>query len=136
MKLFLKIITPVKTIFSEEIDELTVPTTTGEISILPGHIDILTKVTEGEMIIKRGGKSDNFAVTGGFLELVNNNINLLSDYVVRASDIEVAKAKEAKERAEKAMKEKQGSKEFIVAEAELRKALLELKVATKRRPSS
>lgn len=135
MKINLTLITPVKTILSEEVDELTVPTYTGEISILPNHIDLLTKVSPGEMVIKKGNKTDNFVITGGFLEVSKNNVNLLADYVVRASEIEVTKAKEAQARAEKSMKEKQGSKEFIVAEAELRKALLELKIANKRRSS-
>lgn len=136
MKINLTVITPVKTILSEEIDELTVPTYSGEISILPNHIDLLTKVSPGEMLIKKGDKTDNFAITGGFLEVSKNNVNLLADHVVRASEIEIAKAKEAQARAEKAMKENQGNKEFIIAEAELRKALLELKVASKKRSSS
>ncbi|OGH02460.1 MAG: ATP synthase F1 subunit epsilon [Candidatus Levybacteria bacterium RIFCSPHIGHO2_01_FULL_37_17] len=136
MKLNLKVVTPVKMILSDEIDELTLPTTSGEISVLPNHIDLLTKVSPGEMVIKKGGKIENFAITGGFLEISNNNATLLADYVIRATDIEVAKAKEAKERAEKKLSEKQGNKDFVVAQAELRKALLELKVANRRRVTS
>ncbi|OGH11502.1 MAG: ATP synthase F1 subunit epsilon [Candidatus Levybacteria bacterium RIFCSPLOWO2_01_FULL_36_13] len=135
MKIFLKVITPVKTILSEEVDEITVPTHSGVISILPNHVDLLTKVSPGEMFIKTNGKIDNFAITGGFLEVSKNKVNILADYAVRASNIEIAKAKEAQARAEKAMKEKEGSKEFIIAEAELRKAILELKIANRRRNS-
>ncbi|OGH07030.1 MAG: ATP synthase F1 subunit epsilon [Candidatus Levybacteria bacterium RBG_13_35_9] len=133
MKLLLEVITPTKVVLSEEADQITVTTTNGEITILPGHVDLFTKLVPTEMIIRNGNKTDYFAITGGFLEVTKNHVNILADYAVRAQDIEVAKVREAQERAEKAMKEKQENKEFIVAEAELRKALLELKVATKRK---
>ncbi len=131
MALVLKLITPTAIVLSEEIDEITLPTVNGEISILPGHVDLLTKVVAGEMIIKKGSKTQGFAVFGGFLEVSKNQVNILADYAVRAEDIEVGKAKEASERAQKAMKEKVNEKDFRIANAELRKALLELKVATK-----
>jgi F-type H+-transporting ATPase subunit epsilon len=133
MKLLLEIITPLEVILSEEVDEITLPTTEGEISILPNHVNLLTKITPGEMVIRRGGHSDLFAVTGGFLEVLNNHVSLLADYAIRADDIEVAKVEEAKERAQKAMKEKLTEEDFRVANAELAKSLLQLKVAHKRR---
>lgn len=135
MKLHLEVITPTKIVLSEEVDEITINTANGEIAILPNHIPLLSKLVPGEMKIKNNGKTHYFAVMGGFLEVSKNNISILSDYAVRASDIEVAKAKEAKERAEKIMKDKESNKNFLVAEADLRKALLELKVATKRKTS-
>ena len=131
MALVLKLITPTATILNEEVDEITLPTVNGEISILPGHVDLLTKIVAGEMVIKKGSKTQGFAVFGGFLEVSKNQVNILADYAVRAEDIEVGKAKEASERAQKAMKEKVNEKDFRIANAELRKALLELKVATK-----
>ena len=133
MKLFLDIITPTKVILSEEVDEVTVPTIEGEISILPNHVNLFTKVNPGEMIIRKGSKSDLFAVTGGFLEITNNHINLLADYAIHADDIEIAKVEEAKERAQKAMKDKLTEEDFRVANAELAKSLLQLKVARKRK---
>jgi F-type H+-transporting ATPase subunit epsilon len=131
MKLFLEIITPTKVVLSEEVDEITIPTVNGEISILPNHIDLLTKIKPGEMIIHRNGKIELFAITGGFLEISNNKVSILADHAIRADDIEIAKAEQAKERAEKAMKEKGSERDFVIADAELRKSLLELKVARK-----
>ncbi len=133
MKLFLEIITPTKVVLSEEVDELTIPTAEGEISVLPNHVNLLTKITPGEMIIRKGNKSDLFAVTGGFLEISNNKVSLLADYAIHADDIEIAKVEEAKERAQKAMKEKLTEDDFRVANAELAKSLLQLKVARKRK---
>jgi len=133
MKLVLEIITPTKVVLSEEVDELTVPTVDGEISILPNHVNLLTKLMPGEMVIRNGSKSDLFAVTGGFLEILDNHVNLLADYAIRADDIEIAKVEEDKERAQKAMKEKLNEEDFRVANAELAKSLLQLKVARKRK---
>lgn len=129
MKLLLEIITPTRVVLKEEVDEVTIPTVNGEISILPNHIDLLTKIKEGEMTIKRNNKSEAFAITGGFLEISNNHVNILADHAIKAEDIEIAKVQEAQERAKQAMKNKESSKEFAVAQADLRKAILELKVA-------
>lgn len=131
MNLLLEVITPETVILKEEVDEIVVQTTTGEITILPNHEDLLTKLKEGEMLIKKHGKITYFALTGGFLEVSQNKVNILADYAIRAEDIEIAKAEEAKERAQKKLKEHQEEKEFIVADAELKKAILELKVARK-----
>lgn len=131
MKLALEIITPTKVVLSEEVDEITVPTIDGEISILPNHINLITKLAPGEMIIRKGSKTDFFAVTGGFLEITNNHISLLADYAIEAGSIEIAKVEAAKERAQKAMKEKLTEEDFRVANAELAKSLLQLKVARK-----
>jgi F-type H+-transporting ATPase subunit epsilon len=133
MKLALDIITPIETVLSEEVDEITIPTIDGEISVLPNHVNLLTKIAPGEMIIRKGAKNDLFAITGGFLEIANNHVNVLADYAVHADKIEIAKVEEAKQRAEKAMKEKLTEEELRVNNAELVKSLLQLKVARKRR---
>ncbi|MCL5970751.1 MAG: ATP synthase F1 subunit epsilon [Patescibacteria group bacterium] len=133
MTLHLEIITPVKIVYKDDVDEVVVPTVKGEIAILPHHVALLTQVTSGELIVKKNGKEQYLAITGGFLEINNNNVSILADYAVRSEDIEVAKAEEAQKRAEKAMQEKVSEKDFAIAEGELRKSLTELKVAVKRR---
>ncbi len=133
MKMHLDVITPTSVLLSDDIDQITLNTASGEITILPNHIPLITKIVPGEMTVKIGEKISSYAITGGFLEMSSNKISILADYAVRASDIEITKAKQAKEQAEKLMKDKKGSQEFIIAEAELQKALLELKVANKRR---
>ena len=131
MKLILEIITPTKVVLKDEVDEITLPTLNGEISILPNHVDLLTKINPGEMIIKKNNKSQIFAITGGFLEVSKNQVSILADHAVRAEDIEIAKAQQAQERARNAMKNRENNRAFVTAEADLRKALLELKVARK-----
>lgn len=136
MALQLDIITPLKTVLKEEVEEIIIPTESGEITILPHHVSLVTRIKPGEMTIKRNQKSTFFAITGGFLEINNNKVTILADYAVRAEDIEVAKAKEAQERAENLMKEKDSGKNFITAEADLRKALLELHVARRHKKAT
>lgn len=133
MTFFFEIITPEKVVYKDDVDEIIIPTTTGEITILPNHVNLLTQVADGEMIIKKNGKEQYLAVTGGFLEVNNNKVSLLADYAVRSEEIEIAKAEEAHKRAEKLMREKVSDRDFAMAEAQFKRALLELKVASKRR---
>ena len=136
MIMLLQIITPQNVILKDEIEELVVPTATGEITILPNHVSLLTKIKPGELLIKRNRKSSFFAITGGFLEIKENKITILADYAIRAEDIEVAKAKQAQERAQDAMRQKGSVRDFAQAESQLTRALLELHVAKRRRPTT
>lgn len=135
MKLHLEIVTPEKVVYKEEVDEVTAPTTNGQISILPNHVGLLTKIEPGELVVKKGNAHQSLAITGGFLEIAQNKITVLADYAVRSESIEVARAQAAQKRAEKLLQEKLGEKDFAQAEADLRKALLELRVAKRRRGS-
>jgi F-type H+-transporting ATPase subunit epsilon len=135
MKLILEVITPTKSILKEEVDEITIPTLEGEISVLPNHANLLTKLSQGAMSVRNNNKIETFAILGGFLEVANNHVNILADHAIRANDIEVAKAQEAQERAKLAMKNKQNEADFRVADLELKKALLELKIVKKHRSS-
>lgn len=131
MNLTLEIITPEKVVYKDEVAEVVVPTVNGEIAILPNHINLLTQINPGELIVKKGSVQQYLAITGGFLEVLDNKISILADYAVMAQDVEIARSQEAKKRAEKVMSEKATDNELRVAQAELIKAILELKVATK-----
>jgi F-type H+-transporting ATPase subunit epsilon len=135
----LEIITPEKIIFSGDIDELIVPTVTGEIAILPHHVDLLSQLAPGEIIVKANNKPHHIAVTGGFLQITNDKISLLADYAVRSEDINAQKALEAQRQAEEILKKKKegiSEQDFAIAQNDLRRAVLELKVANKRRRGS
>lgn len=132
-KLHLEVVTPEKVVFIDDVDTVVAPASEGDVGILPGHIPLFTKIRPGEVLIKKANQVFSLAVTGGFLEVLNNNINILADYAVRAEEIEIAQAEEAKKRAEKLMEEKTTEKEYAIIQSELQRALLELKVARKRR---
>ena len=133
MKLTLSILTPQAQIYSGEADEVVVPTVNGEIGILPNHVSLLTQILPGELRVKTGGKTNFFAIMGGYVEVNNNQVNVLGDYAVRAEDIELAKAEQAKTKAEKAMQEKVSQEDLATLRGELVKSILELKVARRHR---
>jgi F-type H+-transporting ATPase subunit epsilon len=134
----LKVITPEKIIFDDQADELILPTTNGEIAVLPQHVDLLTEITSGEMIIKAKGKNHHIAVTGGFLQIDKGSLSVLAEYAIRSDEIDAKKAQEAQKRAEEILKnvDKVGERDFAIAQMDIRRAVLELKVARKRRPST
>lgn len=131
MNLYLSIITPVKVVYEDEVNEVIAPTVDGEIAILPNHMNLLSQINPGELIVKKGSSYQSLAITGGFLEVNNNKISILANYAIKAQDIEVARAQEAKKRAEEIMSEKTTDDNFRIAQGELLKAILELRIATK-----
>lgn len=133
--LSLKIVTPEKKLVEEtELTSITIPTENGQITLLPGHIPLVSKVVYGEVIAKKTGHEMSFVTTNGFVKLNSTGETLLLvDYAVRSEDLEVAKIEEAKKKAIEAMKDKKSQTDFVIAEAELRKTLIELKVVNKKR---
>ena len=134
-KLAISIVTPEKIIYEEQgIDSISLPTTQGEITILPKHIPLIAKVTPGEIVIRKYSKETSLVTTQGFLKLDSDgSASILADYAIRSEEVEIAKVLEAKKKAEESMKAKRTEKEFAIAEADLRRTLIELKVAQKRR---
>ena len=131
----LKIVSPEKKVFEEDdFEAITIPTGDGEVTILPNHIPLVSKVVPGEIIARKKGREELLITLNGFLKLSEEGeVLILSDYAVRSEDVEIERVEAAKKKAEDTMKEKVSEKEFAVAEAELRRTLLELKVARKRK---
>ena len=127
----LEVITPDGIILQEEVQEVMVPTSEGQITILPHHVPLYSKLVDGEMHIKKDNKVTLIAVLGGIVEVGNSNVRILSNYAVKAENILLAHAEEAKKRAEEALKNKEGESDFALLDRELQKSILELKVAQK-----
>lgn len=125
------ILSPVGEIYNDSVDEVTLPTMSGDISILTHHIPLFSKLSEGLAVISKGGRKSSIAILGGFLEVKNDIVTVLSDYAIRAEDIHTARALEAKKRAESFLTNKQSTADLLMAEKELQRSLLELKVADK-----
>jgi F-type H+-transporting ATPase subunit epsilon len=135
----LEIVTPKKVTYKGDVDEITINTADGVISILPHHVNLFTRVLPGEMILKISDREQFLAITGGFLEISNNKVTILADYAIQAEEIEVEKVIAAQKRAEEVLKKAKediGETHFAEAEANLRRALLELHVANRRHKSS
>ena len=129
----IQVVTPEKVLLDEEADEVTIPTTSGEITVLPHHIPLVSQIAPGIMIIKKHGREEDMVIQGGFIQITDTVVRVLADYAVSGNDVSVAQAEEAKRRAEKAMREKTSEKEVLMAETELQRAILELKAATRKR---
>lgn len=136
-KLKATIITPSGTIIkNSSCDVLVANTTTGQISILPNHIPIFTRLEHGEIKIINEGKNLFFTVFQGFLHLDNNNsITILADNAQRSDELNIEAIKKAKESAEKALseKEKLSATEILRAETAMRRAIMELRIAEKKK---
>ncbi len=128
-KLKLEIITQEAPVWEGEIDLLVAPGADGQIGILPGHAALLTKLSGGELYIVAGPKMEILAVGGGLLDVHSDKITVMADSAVRADEIDIYKVEQAKKKAEEALKQKLSTREYAIAEADLRKAVMELKVA-------
>lgn len=132
----LDIVSPEKTLYSGEVEQITVDTVDGRIAILPHHVNLFTRIKTGELKLKVSGKEELLAITGGFLQVSNNVVTILADYAIHAEDIDVQKAIEAQKRAEEVLKKKEGQlsdAEYADLQSALGRAILELRVAESRR---
>ncbi|MEI8232253.1 MAG: ATP synthase F1 subunit epsilon [bacterium] len=129
--LTLDIVTQEKRLLTVETARVTVETEMGEITILPGHIPLLAKLTEGLLRFEdaKGGE-DIIAIFGGFVEVgAEGKVSILADSAVRAKDIDLAKVKKAESEAKMTLSDKKREVEFAQAEAALKRTWLELKAA-------
>lgn len=138
LKIDLQIITPERVICEEEIYQITLPVVDGDVTILPNHRSYIASIKSGEIIYKKNSKDkdgESLVVAGGFVEFHKNKLVLLADEAERADDIDLEKAEEARERAEK-LKEEVVSKddiEYARIAFTLEKELAKIKVAKKYR---
>ena len=130
----LEIVTPERVIYSDEVDAVVVPGVEGQLGILPHHAPLMTMLQPGELKVRKGGEEIYVAIFGGFLEVRPDRVIVLADAAERAEEIDVGRAEEAKRRAEQQMANRVLSEvEKARAEAALRRSLVQLKVAERRR---
>jgi F-type H+-transporting ATPase subunit epsilon len=106
-KIKFKIVTPERTVFKEEIDQITLPVADGQVTILPNHRSYIASLKAGEICFKKDGKEVEMAISGGFIEFDKNNLVVLADAADRVEEIDIEKAEAAKKRAEELMKSRQ-----------------------------
>ncbi len=129
-KVLLKLVTPSRLLLEQEVDEVTVPGTLGELGVLPKHITFLTTLDIGEMSYKAGADWVRLALSGGYAEVLNNEMTVLANTAEYENEIDVERAQSARERAEKKMEElNREDQEFLAAQAALRRALARIQVA-------
>ena len=133
MPLHLEIVTAERLVLSDDVDQVNAPTKDGRVGILPRHMPLLTVLTEGELSIIKGGVRTEFAVFGGFMEVLPDRVTILADACDRSDEIDLERAEEAKRRAEERLASRKSNQDMALAEADLRRALLQIKMAKVRK---
>jgi len=134
-KIIFQITTPEREVYSDEVDQVTLPTLDGEITILPNHLPLVSVLVAGEARVVSGGEETLMAVSGGFIEVQpDSKVIVLADTAERAEELDIEKIEEAKKNAEKALEEKRDldDESFAEAAAALERELARLRVARKK----
>lgn len=129
MPMQLEIITAQRVVLTDEVDQVNAPTLSGRVGILPHHAPLLTVLDYGQLDIYKNGEVTNFALTGGFMEVLDNRVTILADTAERSDEIDLARAEEARRRAEAQLQAAESQRDLIRAEAELRRAMIQMRVA-------
>ncbi len=129
-KLFLEVVTPQKAIVSEEVEIVVAPGSEGEFGALKGHTTFLTSLNLGTLRYKdANGKERLLFINGGFAEVLPNKVTILAESAERRQDIDVARAQDAKGRAEQRLAAKAADLDLVRAEAALRRAIDRIRIA-------
>ncbi len=129
----LEIVTAERMVYSDEVSAVVAWGVEGQLGILPHHAPLMTMLQPGDLLIRKDKEEEYFAISGGFLEVRPDKVIILADACERADEINIARAEEAKKRAQETMKAAPLSVEAAAAEAALRRSLARLKAAEKRR---
>lgn len=129
----LEIVTPEKIAYSDDVEMVTLPSSTGEIGILAHHVPLFSRLVEGELTIKKGKEEMYFAIGGGFVQVGVEKVTILVTSASHADEINEAEVLSAKKRAEEALKGKSDKTGFIEAEEAFRRSVIALKVLRHKR---
>ena len=129
----LDIVTAERVVYSEEVDVVVAPGIEGELGILPHHTNLMTTLQAGELRVRRAGEELSMAISGGFLEVRPDRVIVLADAAERDTEIDLARAEDAKRRAQERLSHPTVGVDVARAEAALRRSIARLKVAEKRR---
>ena len=126
----LQIVTPDKLLVKEQVDEVEIPGTEGYFGVLPGHTPMLASLAVGEMWYRKGQEKTFLSLAYGFAEVLPDRVTLLASLAERAEDIDIARAEDAKRRAEQRLQNARDV-DYERARTALVKSLARLQVASR-----
>ena len=129
----LEIVTAERMVYSDDVTALIAWGVQGQLGILPHHAPLMTMLQPGDLLIRKDKEEEILAVSGGFLEVRPDKVIVLADACERADEIDIARAEEAKKRAQETMKAGPLTADAAAAEAALRRSLARIKAAQRRR---
>ena len=136
-KFKLEVVTPDKLLVDREVESVVATGVEGEFGVLAGHVPFLATLGIGELRFNQGSGTEYAAVSGGFAEVTGEKVTVLAEAAELARDIDVDRAKRARERAEQRISQAHKEQiDFVRAEVALKRALLRLHMADKLSMSS
>jgi F-type H+-transporting ATPase subunit epsilon len=129
-----EIVTQERVVYREDVDAVNLPGIEGRLGILPHHSPLLTVLDFGEVVTRKAGRDEYFAIGGGFAEIQPDKVIVLADSAEHADEIDIKRAEEAREKALQAMKEEVvlDMETYAVIERSLHKANIRLDVSRRR----
>jgi F-type H+-transporting ATPase subunit epsilon len=129
----LEIVTAERMVYSDDVTALIAWGVQGQLGILPHHAPLMTMLQPGDLLIRKDKEEEVLAVSGGFLEVRPDKVIVLADACERADEVDIARAEEAKRRAQETMKAGPLTADAAAAEGALRRSLARLKAAQRKR---
>jgi F-type H+-transporting ATPase subunit epsilon len=129
----LEIVTPEATVFSEDVNMVTLPVVEGQIGVYPQHVRLITQVVPGEIIVSQDGRERFLAVGEGLVEITRDHVAIVTDMAIPAESVDEARAEEARARAAARLREKISDEEVATVNASLARSLAQLQVKKRRR---
>ena len=123
----LEIVTPDRKLLSEEVEYVGAPGINGEFGVLPNHIPFLSALGIGSLYYKKNGKRYYVFVAGGFAEVTPTKVSVLAEVAEKAEEIDVERARKARERSEMRLREQKDREAYARARAALARALQRMK---------
>jgi F-type H+-transporting ATPase subunit epsilon len=129
----LEIVTPEGRAYSDDVAMVVLPSIEGEIGIYPAHVSLMTQLSPGELRIVKDGKTTEFVVGTGFIEVTADSVSVLTDSALGEEEIDENATEEAMKRAQAALKDKNlSSEETAEVEASLARSLAQIRFKRRR----
>jgi F-type H+-transporting ATPase subunit epsilon len=129
----LDIVTPQATVFSENVDMVTLPAVDGQMGVYPHHLRLITYLVPGEIIVVKDGQERYLAVGEGLVDVAGDHVAIVTDMAIPSDKIDEAKVEEARQRAAARLSEKISDEEIASVNASLARSLAQLQVRRRRR---
>jgi len=131
----LEIVTPEAKVYEDTVESVVLPTTSGEINILPGHIPLVTEIQAGEIIVSKSGDGQSLAISKGFAQCVGDKISVLAEDAIHIDEIDESAVEEAQKRAEDALAtmERMSDEEIAMLETQVSYARAQILLKQKRK---
>ena len=129
----LEIVTPQATMFSGDVEMVTLPGVDGEMGVYPNHVRLMTQMVPGQITVQQNGAEHLIAVGEGMVEVTAKRVSIVTDMAINADQIDEARVEEARARAAARLQEKISDEEVASVNASLARSLAQLQVKRRRR---